>query len=161
MKKTGKKTNMTELTEAQRERLEVLAEEAAEVAQQCMKICRHGYQTIDYVTDTIYDNQIKLMEELLDMWTIMERMTFHGDIRKLNYNSTGEVWKSKMRYMHHQPEFNDPHDPPKKHAPREFTNAAKCGWDDFFDGKTKCPFPENRPDLHKEWKNGWELASAG
>lgn len=152
---------MAKLTEAQRERLEVLAEEAAEVVKQCMKILRHGYQTTDHVTGTIYDNQIILMDELLQLWTIMERMTFHGDINKLNYNGTGAVWKAKMRYMHHQPQFHDPHDPPVQQKPAEHhTNAWYAGWDDFFKGKSRdqCGFPVARPDLHKEWKEGWDRA---
>jgi hypothetical protein len=149
-----------ELSRAQRERLEVLAEEASEVVQQSMKILRHGYQTTDHVTGTIYDNQIILMDELLELWTIMERMTFHGDIWKLDYNRTGEVWKQKMRYMHHQPPFHDPHDPPEPIRPTGQSNAWNDGWKARLDGRVRdsCGFPQARPDLHIEWKHGWDAA---
>jgi len=40
-------------------------------------------------------------------------------------------------------------------------NAKRVGWNSYFEGKTveQNPFPLNRPDLKKDYKEGWLAAS--
>ena len=95
------------LTEAQRERLEMLAEEAGEVVQACTKILRHGYNSYNPVTNGP-SNRFQLMKELLDVFTICERMIDYGDIVQINFNSSPWIWDKKLKYTYHQPPFNHP-----------------------------------------------------
>lgn len=94
---------MTNLTDAQRERLAMLAEEAAEVIQVIGKILRHGYDSYHPNDILKTPNRKFLQEELMDFDSIMTEMASKGDIR---YNFTNEEikarWNSKKRWTHHQ-----------------------------------------------------------
>jgi hypothetical protein len=99
----------TGLTHAQRERLEMLAEEAAEIVQACTKILRHGYGS--FHPDNPADlNRYILLKELTDLWAVYERMALHHDLPSIDFLSSGKVWANKMKWTHHQPEFHDPMD---------------------------------------------------
>lgn len=97
-----------ELTNAQRERLEMLAEEAAEVAKACTKILRHGYHSYNPDIPNHASNGDDLEQELLDLWCVAERMMVYGDIRQLNFFDSAKRWVKKLRYAHHQPPFSHP-----------------------------------------------------
>ena len=90
-----------ELTNAQRERLEMLAEEAAEIVQCCTKILRHGYNS-HHPQRPGKTNKKELQDELLQFWTIYERMAHHGEVAQINFYGTPDVWKKKLEYTHHQ-----------------------------------------------------------
>lgn len=98
------------LTEAQRERLEMLVEEAGEIVQAGTKILRHGRDSHHPDDPKKTPNMILLMEELLELWAVYERMCYYGDIGRLDFNQAEEVWMKKRRYTHHQPSEN-----PKSH----------------------------------------------
>lgn len=95
------------LTNAERERLEMLAEEAAEIVQACTKILRHGYRSY-HPSDVKNLNKVLLEKELRDLWVVHERMVFHGDLSRPNFYNTGEDWAKKQKWTHHQPPFTDP-----------------------------------------------------
>lgn len=97
-----------ELTNAQRERLEMLAEEAAEVAKACTKILRHGYHSFNPEDPNHASNGDDLERELLDLWCVAERMMDYGDIRRLNFFDSARKWAKKLKYTHHQPAFHHP-----------------------------------------------------
>lgn len=100
---------ITRLTLAQRERLEMLAEEAGEVVQAVTKILRHGYESYHPDVADIRENNKKALEkELLDLWCVYERMADYYDIGKLNFYGSAERWMNKLQYTHHQPEFHHP-----------------------------------------------------
>lgn len=101
------KDPVTGLTHAERERLEMLAEEAAEVVQACTKILRHGYRSY-HPSDVKNLNKVLLEKELRDLWVVHERMVFHGDLSRPNFYNTGEDWAKKQKWTHHQPQFTDP-----------------------------------------------------
>lgn len=62
------------LTEAERERLEMLAEEASEVVKACTKILRHGYSSHNPDLRNHVSNKEDLEHELMDLWCVAERM---------------------------------------------------------------------------------------
>ncbi len=84
------------LTDAQEERLEMLAEEAGEVVQCCMKILRHGYNSVGY------NNRGDLERELKELWTVYERMAYYEELGRINFNNIGDVWKKKLPFTHYQ-----------------------------------------------------------
>lgn len=96
------------LTNAQRERLEMLAEEAAEVVKACTKILRHGYDSYNPNVQIHKTNALDLENELMDLWTVYERMADYGDLGRINFYDTPRVWSMKLKYTHHQPEFHHP-----------------------------------------------------
>lgn len=99
------------LTDAQEERLKMLAEEAGEIVQCCMKILRHGYNSVGY------NNKSDLERELKEFWTVYERMAYQSDLCRLNFHDVGDVWKKKLPFTHYQPETIPVNHPPEKPAP--------------------------------------------
>jgi hypothetical protein len=93
---------MNELTEAQKERLIMLAEEAGEVIQAVGKILRHGYNSCHLDNDDI-SNRLDLVRELDDLNAIIGEMVKKGDIM-YGYNKElfNAVWKRKLKYTHYQ-----------------------------------------------------------
>lgn len=89
-----------ELTNAQRERLEMLAEEAAEIVQCCTKILRRGYSHHPHRPGRT--NKRELQDKLLQFWTVYERMAHHGDLAHINFCCTQEVWEKLEYTTHHQ-----------------------------------------------------------
>ena len=93
---------MNLLTEAEEERLIMLAEEAAEVVQVVTKILRHGYNNY-HPDDPSMTNWKLLHEELLDMTAVLSEMNKRGDI---NFQATekevSDRWNKKLRWTHHQ-----------------------------------------------------------
>lgn len=98
------------LTDAQEERLKMLAEEAGEIVQCCMKILRHGYNSVGY------NNKSDLEKELKELWTIYERMAYNGELGRLNFTDVGGVWKNKLPYTHYQNYSIPVNHPPEKPA---------------------------------------------
>lgn len=149
------------LSEAQRERLEVLVEEAGEVVKAGTKILRHGYDSYNPDDPEAGNNERQLRKELLDLFTVAERMIAEHDIGQIDFNKSAEVWKRKQQYMHHQPPFHHPLDGVPR-PPDGLTNAGREGWVFFFEGKSRvaCPFPTAREDLWREYERGWDAAKA-
>lgn len=95
------------LTDAQRERLEMLAEEAAEVVQACTKILRHGYGNYHPSQGDLnplerQTNRDNLKKELVDLWTVYEHMVLAGDMSKINFFDTKKVWEKKLEWTRYQ-----------------------------------------------------------
>lgn len=92
------------MTEAERERLAMLAEEAGEIVQIIGKILRHGYES--YHPDDIErtTNRVLLQNELTDLWAVMYGMKQSGDILKhipLPMDIE-KAWQRKLNYSHYQ-----------------------------------------------------------
>lgn len=94
------------LTLAQTERLQMLAEEAAEVVQACTKILRHGYQSC-HPDNPAESNEEALIRELEELATIAYIMGDLDDIRDgaITLDQVFEIWEWKKRYTHHQAEI--------------------------------------------------------
>lgn len=100
------------LTEAQRERLELLIEEAGEIIQCATKILRHGYGSYNPDIPSSPSNRKHLEEEILEMFTVYERMAYYDDLNRVDFTHSDKVWQKKLRYCHHQPAFHSPWDRP-------------------------------------------------
>jgi hypothetical protein len=89
------------LTEAQRERLEMLIEEAGEIVTIGTKILRHGYDSYHPSDPAKTPNRFELEREVQDFETILKRMEAEGDI-DTGYPDHNAIWKRKLRWTHHQ-----------------------------------------------------------
>ncbi len=92
------------LTEAERERLEMLAEEASEVIKAVTKILRHGYYSTNPHKPEDGDNRQQLTREIIDFQAIVRRMEEHGEISLYgSIHKLNDVWLRKLPFTHHQP----------------------------------------------------------
>lgn len=93
------------LTPAQAERLEMLAEEDAEIVQACTKILRHGYDS-QHPDDPGETNKEQLEEEIMDVHAVLGMMRYAGDIETPDVvaHTAGRIQR-KFRYTHHQKEI--------------------------------------------------------
>lgn len=92
------------LTQAEAERLAMLAEECAEVIQVVGKILRHGYESHHPDTPGV-SNRDLLDKELLDVQTIHSVMEGRGDIKGSSVADMDRNWKRKLSFTHHQRGF--------------------------------------------------------
>ncbi len=91
------------MTEAEKERLVMLAEECAEVIQVVGKILRHGYESYHPNDPRRVTNRDLLINELRDIEGVMFGMSLNGDIKPPRIGSDpGKVWEKKLRWTHHQ-----------------------------------------------------------
>lgn len=94
----------SKMTEAERERLEMLIEEAGEIVTIGTKILRHGYTSYHPDDPAKVTNRDHLEREVGDLLTVFERMVSEGDVEgdvlMLDLNAR---WKSKLKWTHHQP----------------------------------------------------------
>lgn len=105
-KKKGKTVSHPSLTPAQAERLEMLAEEAAEVIQVVTKILRRGYASYHPDDPARSPNSRELERELADLDAIRFGMSLNQDPIPPNTHPRliNDIWASKQRYTHHQEE---------------------------------------------------------
>lgn len=89
------------LTEAQRERLEMLAEEASEVVHAVTKILRHGYDSYNPHEPGAGSNRDQLVRELADFDAVSLTMIHEGDFPLAGVDYA-ERWMRKLRFTHHQ-----------------------------------------------------------
>lgn len=97
------------LTEAQAERLALLAEECAEVIQAITKILRHGMDSYNPLIDAMgeYKNRVTnqmLLEKELGHVLCAQRFLWHAsDVRKHEVDRHAEEKEAKIgRWLHHQ-----------------------------------------------------------
>ena len=89
------------LTNAQSERLAMLAEEAGEIVQAVGKILRHGYTSKHPAYLDGLNNRQMLEEELRDLLAVAQEMGERADILfNPNRQGTGP-WNKKKKYTHH------------------------------------------------------------
>lgn len=92
------------MTEAEKERLAMLAEECAEVIQVVGKILRHGYESYHPDDPQRVTNRDLLIKELADIDSIIYGMSLNFDIRSEDFNigRCEENWNKKLKWTHHQ-----------------------------------------------------------
>jgi hypothetical protein len=92
------------LTEAEAERLALLAEEAAEVVQAVGKILRHGYESTNPDGDPEMTNRMALAKECGDFFAAVRLATEEQDFDEEDVRSYMTTKLRKVgRYLHHQP----------------------------------------------------------
>lgn len=96
------KNQVNQLTDAEAERLAMLAEEAAEVIQVVGKILRHGYDSYHPSTPML-TNRALLEEEMLDMKAVVDEMHSQGDFDfQPRDTEVSERWTKKTKWTHYQ-----------------------------------------------------------
>lgn len=101
-------THFNDLTNAETERLDMLAEECAEVIQAISKIKRHGWNSRH--PDGGPTNREQLFRELRDVAAVRWGMVINGDLSDLcSEDETDDLdlihsrrWREKWAYTHHQ-----------------------------------------------------------
>jgi len=89
------------LSEAQAERLAVLAEECGEVVAIAGKVLRHGYESCNPHTQEY--NRALLEHEIADVLGVVRMMIDAADVSGDEIAEIAEgVWERKARYLHHQ-----------------------------------------------------------
>lgn len=93
-----------QLSDAQVERLAILAEEMGEAQQVIGKILRHGYESVNPLADIgAGTNQEHLERELGDVALAMELMVKAGDVNSLIMTKRVEKKRESIkRWLHHQ-----------------------------------------------------------
>jgi len=110
LKKHG--SNRTEhfngLSEAEQERLSILAEECGEVVQIVGKILRHGYESFNPDDTFKTTNRSLLTKEIGDVAFITSFMVANGDIKSSTIEARiREKGKKIKQYFHHQENKED------------------------------------------------------
>jgi len=90
-----------DLTEAQRERLIILAEECAEVIQAVSKVLRHGFHA-HY--DNGISNKVQLEIECGDIRAAMIRLCNANDLNKTFIHESAEYKLTQDEFLHFQTE---------------------------------------------------------
>lgn len=95
------------LTRAEEERLEMLAEECAEVILEVMKIKRHGFESYHPDDAARVTNRENLRKELGDIAAVVWAMLQENDIKggpRLDPHSrvARDTWIKKTRWTNHQ-----------------------------------------------------------
>jgi len=96
-------TAFNQLTDAEAERLALLAEECGEAIKAIMKILRHGYESRNPDEEDGDTNREALERELGDVGYAVTLMTTSGDLRIANIDAARMRKAVKVkRYLHHQ-----------------------------------------------------------
>ena len=97
--------NFNNLTDAETERLAILAEELGEAQQAVGKILRHGYGSHDPNDPQMVTNTVYLEKELGDIKYIIGLMCKKGDVYSKEINHYARAKAKKIgQYLHHQEE---------------------------------------------------------
>lgn len=91
-----------QLTDAQIERLDMLAEEAAEVIIAVQKIKRHGYDSINPLKPELGTNRQQLHTEILQMMGVYIRMEALEEVLFFSVTEAERTWPDKLQWTHHQ-----------------------------------------------------------
>ena len=89
------------LTEAEQERLVILAEECAEVIHIISKILRHGYTSFNPDVEIGPNNRGLLEQELADLLLAYKQLDLHGDIDITNVSHQADRKARTNTYIHH------------------------------------------------------------
>lgn len=90
------------MTEAERERLTMLAEEASEIVQAATKALRHGYNSHDPTGQKLGSNKDQLFREIEDLKAVLFIMINADDFAGVPRQNIEILAQRKLRYTHHQ-----------------------------------------------------------
>lgn len=99
------------MTEAEKERLAMLAEEAGEIVQIVGKILRHGYENYHPNDAEKITNREHLFQELRDLDGVIYGMQQSGDLPTTDvesyHNDIKKSWQKKLKWSYHQEKNDD------------------------------------------------------
>lgn len=97
------------MTEAERERLAMLAEEAGEIVQMVGKILRHGYESYHPNDPNKITNRVHLTNELNDINGVLFGMCKYNDLNVHDFSvaNAASAWLRKVKWSHHQEKNDD------------------------------------------------------
>lgn len=97
------------MTEAERERLAMLAEEAGEIVQMVGKILRYGYESYHPDDPAKKTNRERLTSELNDLNGVLFGMCKYEDLSVGDFTLANAVkaWDRKVRWSLHQEKNDD------------------------------------------------------
>lgn len=90
------------LTNSEVERFVILAEEAGEVVQICMKILRHGPYSYHPEDSEKTPNKELLRKELADLISIAQEMAWYGDIQYPSKEQIDYAKVKRQNYTYYQ-----------------------------------------------------------
>lgn len=96
----GDVTETPILSDAERERLAMLAEEAGEIVQVVGKILRHGFDNHHPATGVV--NRDALRRELADIGAVAQMMIRAGDVKQTTREEAHEAQERKARWSRFQ-----------------------------------------------------------
>lgn len=97
-------TRERSLTPQQVELMQMLAEEAGEIVQICMKALRHGASSYHPADQSRRSNSMNIADEVADLCTVVRQINRSGLYPKIPTDEAMDrIWKRKLRYTHHQP----------------------------------------------------------
>lgn len=93
-----------DLTDAEAERLAMLAEECGEVVQLIGKILRHGYTSYHPDDVNMTTNWTLLNKELIDIGAVVHGMITAGDYDEEDFDLDlqKKIWEKKLKWTHYQ-----------------------------------------------------------
>ena len=95
------------LTDAEAERLAMLAEEAGEIVQIVGKILRHGYESYHPDDPNKKQNRWILQDEINDLAGVVYGMQAAADLSVMTMQEHHRItaWQRKLKYSHHQDRY--------------------------------------------------------
>lgn len=96
--------SFNQLSDAETERLALLAEECAEVVQAVAKVLRHGYESHNPTSAAVSpSNREALAEEVGHVRHAIDRMMLAGDLSVLEIEGAKKTKADRIwRWLHHQ-----------------------------------------------------------
>lgn len=93
-----------DLTDAEQERIVMLAEECGEVVQLIGKIIRHGYTSYHPDDPEMTTNWTLLKKELNDIGAVVHGMITAGDYAEEDFSLEiqEKIWEKKLKWTHYQ-----------------------------------------------------------
>lgn len=91
-----------DLSEAEIERIAILAEECGEVVQICMKVLRHGFSS-HHPQQSARSNRFELTKELGHVLHAIEMLKQHKDVSSIFLDRSCKDKEETIKpYLHHQ-----------------------------------------------------------
>ena len=90
------------MSDAQVERLAMMAEEGSEIVSPVTKSMRHGLFSYHPDDPSKQPNAEYLRQEIIDVLAMAQVLLNHGDIKPITIEEINQRMQRKLRYTHHQ-----------------------------------------------------------
>lgn len=90
------------LSPRERELLNLLIEECAELQKTATKTLRHGWGSYNPDGNRDVSNGDMMQHEHVDLMTVLNKLMLSGRLKPVGPSEIQSCWKRKLRYLHHQ-----------------------------------------------------------